>query len=57
VFNLDTLIEEGMIDPEDKKLFRYAETAREAWDSILDWYAERGQPLVDNPEAARPVVA
>jgi uncharacterized protein (TIGR00730 family) len=57
VFNIEALIEEGMIDAADKELFRYAESAREAWDLILEWYAEKGQPLVDNPEVARPVVA
>ncbi len=58
VFNVDALIEEGVIDPGDKHLFRYAESAREAWDSILEWYAQNGQPLVGVPtEAAKPVVA
>lgn len=58
VFNLDALVEEGVIDPADKDLFRYAETAREAWGAILGWYAEKGQPLVGVPaDAAKPVPA
>ncbi len=55
VFNLEALVEDGMIDPADLELFRYAESAREAWDAILEWYAQRGQPLVENPGTTRPV--
>lgn len=55
VFNLETLVEDGMIDPADLDLFRYAESAREAWEAILEWYAQRGQPLVENPGTTRPV--
>jgi len=55
VFKLEALIEEGMIDAQDRHLFRYAETAREAWDIILEWYVERGQPLIDTGDA-KPVV-
>jgi uncharacterized protein (TIGR00730 family) len=51
VFKLDALISEGMIDAEDRHLFRFAESAREAWDIILDWYVKRGQPLIDVMEA------
>lgn len=57
VFNLDVMVEEGMIDPRDRDLFHYAESAREAWDYILDWYAKRGRPLLENPEDARRVPA
>ncbi len=52
VINLDVLVDEGMIDPEDLNLFVYAETAQEAWTSILEWYLKRGQPLVEAPEEA-----
>jgi uncharacterized protein (TIGR00730 family) len=52
ILNLEALVDEGMIDPEDLELFVYAETAREAWNSILEWYLKRGQPLVENPEDA-----
>ncbi len=55
LFNLETLVEDGMIDPADLDLFRYAESAREAWEAILEWYAQRGQPLVENPGTTRPV--
>jgi uncharacterized protein (TIGR00730 family) len=55
VFKLDAMIEEGMIDASDRDLFRYAESAREAWDIILQWHAQRGQPLIDAQDAI-PVV-
>ncbi|MEC4749054.1 LOG family protein [Methylomicrobium sp. Wu6] len=45
-FNVDFLIDEGVIDPEDRDLFWYAETAEEIWQSILDWYNISGAPLI-----------
>jgi uncharacterized protein (TIGR00730 family) len=57
VFNLQALVDEGMIAKEDLDLFHYAESAREAWVTIVQWYAQRGLPLVDNPETTRPVKA
>ncbi len=44
-FNADFLVKEGVIDPEDRELFWYAETAREIWDGILNWYEESGESL------------
>lgn len=38
VLDFDVMLEEGMIDPEDKKIFQYVETAQEAWDIINDFY-------------------
>jgi uncharacterized protein (TIGR00730 family) len=43
--NIDFLVAEGVIDPEDRDLFWYAETAEEIWDGILRWYEANGQPL------------
>ena len=43
--NFDFLVEEGVISAEDKELFVYAENANEAWESILNWYEKRGEPL------------
>ena len=45
VFNPDVLVEEGVIDPEDRDLFWFAETAQEIWDGILRWYEVTGEPL------------
>ena len=45
-FDLDFMIEEGVIDAEDRNLFWYAETAQEIWDGILAWHERNGEPLV-----------
>lgn len=36
IINFDNLVEEGVINPEDKDLFQYAETAEEAWEIIRE---------------------
>lgn len=45
VFNAEFLVEEGVIDPEDRELFWFAETAQDIWDGILQWYEKTGEPL------------
>ncbi len=45
VFDPDFLVEEGVIAPEDRELFWYAETAREIWEGILRWRQKAGHPL------------
>jgi uncharacterized protein (TIGR00730 family) len=50
VFDVDFLMEEGVIDPEDRDLFWFAEEAQEIWDDILRWYARTGRDLVAPPE-------
>jgi uncharacterized protein (TIGR00730 family) len=37
------LVEEGLIAADDVRLFRFAETADEAWRHIVDYYAEYGE--------------
>lgn len=44
-FNADFLVEEGVIDAEDRELFWFAETAEEIWRGILHWYETSGEPL------------
>ena len=46
VFDPDYLIAEGTIDPEDRELFWYAETAEAIWRDILIWYEMKGEPLL-----------
>lgn len=46
VFDPDFLVEEGVIAPEDRALFWYAETAQEIWDGILRWWEKAGEPLI-----------
>jgi uncharacterized protein (TIGR00730 family) len=43
--NLDFLVEEGVIDPEDRDLFWYAESADEIWSGIQAWHEANKTPL------------
>jgi len=45
VFNVDFLVEEGVIDPEDRELFWFAETAQEIWEGIQHWHRVNGGSL------------
>jgi uncharacterized protein (TIGR00730 family) len=47
--DLDFLVEEGVIDPEDRELFWFAETAEEVWNGILHWHDASGRPLYGTP--------
>jgi uncharacterized protein (TIGR00730 family) len=40
--DFEFLRDEGVIAPEDLNLFRYAETAQEAWEKIQDYYDRHG---------------
>jgi uncharacterized protein (TIGR00730 family) len=42
VFDIDFLVSEGTIEPEDRELFGYAETAAEAWQMICHWHSAAG---------------
>jgi uncharacterized protein (TIGR00730 family) len=44
--NFDFLIDEGVIEPEDRELFWFAESAQEIWDGILAWHEATGEPLL-----------
>ncbi|MBS3907426.1 MAG: TIGR00730 family Rossman fold protein [Syntrophaceae bacterium] len=41
IINFEALVEEGTVSPEDIELFKYVETAEEAWEIISRIYAER----------------
>ncbi|EQD58752.1 decarboxylase family protein [mine drainage metagenome] len=43
--NIDFLVAEGVIDPEDRELFWFAETAPEIWAGIQQWHRLNGTPL------------
>jgi hypothetical protein len=45
--DFDYLAAEGVVGPEDLALFRFAETAEEAWRAILSWYEDRGASIFD----------
>jgi uncharacterized protein (TIGR00730 family) len=53
VFDPDFLVAEGTIDPEDRELFWYAETAADIWRDILIWYEMKGEPLLPPGMIAR----
>jgi len=46
IVNFEQFTEEGTIDPEDRKLFLFAESAKEAWEMILQWHTTNGKPLI-----------
>ena len=43
VVNFDALVEEGVIGENDLKLFRFVETAEDAWNKLEAYYATRGR--------------
>ena len=43
--DVDFLVDEGVIDEEDRELFWYAETAEDIWNGILGWHEANGTPL------------
>jgi uncharacterized protein (TIGR00730 family) len=45
-FDPEFLVDEGVIDPEDRSLFQYAETAEEIWSGIVKWWESAGRPLM-----------
>jgi len=45
-FDPEFFVEQGVIDPEDRELFWYAETPQEIWEGILRWYEKKGEPLL-----------
>ena len=47
--DIDFLVDEGVIDSEDRELFWFAETAQEIWDGILHWHDASGEPLRTAP--------
>ena len=47
VINLNFLLEEGVIAPEDLEPVIYVDNAQEAWDQILLWHEKNGTPLYE----------
>ncbi|HEY0043461.1 MAG TPA: LOG family protein [Allosphingosinicella sp.] len=45
VIDFDALVEEGVVAQDDLKLFRFVETAEEAWGIICAHFKERNQPV------------
>lgn len=51
VIDIDFLVAEGTIDPEDRDLIGYAESATEAWEIVCHWHASAGTPQFVAPGA------
>ena len=48
--DIDFLVDEGVIDIEDRDLFWYADTAEAIWEGLLCWYERNGETLIgENP--------
>jgi uncharacterized protein (TIGR00730 family) len=45
-FDIDFLVEEGVVDVEDRDLFWFAETAENIWEGLLWWYDHNGEALI-----------
>ena len=44
-FDMEFLVEHGVVGPQDRNLFAYAETADETWRAIRRWYSRRREPM------------
>ncbi len=53
VVDFDFLVDEGVIEREDRELFWFAESAEDIWQSILTWHEKHGSPLL-SPCAPQP---
>jgi uncharacterized protein (TIGR00730 family) len=51
--DFEFLLDEGAIDSEDRDIFWFAENAREAWQGIIDWYEQSGEPLIPDNSRSR----
>jgi uncharacterized protein (TIGR00730 family) len=47
VVNFDFLLSEGVIEPEDRELFHFAEDANSIWHYIRQWYRDSGNAIFD----------
>jgi uncharacterized protein (TIGR00730 family) len=45
VINFDALVEEGVVSPDDLKLFNFVDTAEEAWKHVCDYYAANDEQV------------
>ena len=50
VADMDFLVEEGVIDIEDRNLFWYAETADDIWGGLLCWYERNSESLIEEEQ-------
>lgn len=48
--DIDFLVDEGVIDLEDRDLLWFAESAEEIWCGIEQWHKDAGEPIFQNQE-------
>ncbi len=51
LLNIEFLIEEGMISKDDLEIFKVVNSAKEAWEYILNWYNSKRKPLFKEDES------
>ena len=51
--DMDFLVAQRVIAPGDRRLFAYADTAREIWASLERWYRRLGEPVFPADQATR----
>ncbi len=44
-FDMDFLVAQGVVSPADRRIFSYADTAKDIWEAIRRWYRKAGQPV------------
>ncbi len=47
IVDFEAMVDEGVISPEDLDLFRYAETAQDAWRLVNEFHADEEDPAID----------
>jgi hypothetical protein len=52
VFDPEYLVQEGVIDPEDRDLFWFADSAEEIWEGICQWHINAGSALLCDVQLA-----
>ena len=52
VFDPEFLVQEGVIDPEDRNLFWFADSAEEIWNGICQWHVNAGSALLCDVQSA-----
>jgi uncharacterized protein (TIGR00730 family) len=48
VFDADFLVDEGVIDQEDRDLFWFSDSAQATWDGICKWHRDAGASLLED---------
>jgi len=51
LLNIEFLLEEGMISKKDLDIFVMVDSAKEAWEHILNWHSDNAKPLFSKDES------